>query len=139
MGRIWQVLFGGRLVSVGVLLCALVAGGCSSGQTNGTGSFLGRASNAAVFIQWTRTGSSLTGSVQETILRRPTGAGVKSSQAPFTGTISGNGLTLQLSRGETLVGHLEGSGFMLTYPGAEHALITVNFSPAAVSEYNEAV
>src|SRR5271166_3306548 len=36
-------------------------------ETNGPASFIGHASNAVMFIQWTRSGQSVTGSLQEAI------------------------------------------------------------------------
>jgi ribosomal protein L14 len=54
-----------------VLTGALIVVGCggSSQVSSSVGSYIGHASNAAVFIQWTRSGNSLSGSLQEAITK----------------------------------------------------------------------
>ncbi len=122
---------------------ALVLSACGSGGESAAGSYVGRASNARVFIQWTRAGNSLTGSLQEAIAKEGEGAGVESSSRAFTGTTANNGLTLTLNEGlgstKALVGRMTGQGFVLTFPGAHHGLITITFAPGQVSDYNAAV
>lgn len=116
----------------------------SSPGSNGAASFIGRASNAVVFIQWTRAGSTLSGSLQQTVLKQPSGSGTNSQSTSFTGTIAGDGLTLQLGQAigsaTSLSGQFSGSGFTLTYPGASSSsLITISFTPSQLADYNQAV
>ncbi len=94
-----------------------------------------------VFIQWTRSGSSLSGSIQQTTLNTIAGSGANSSQASFTGVVSGNGLTLQLNSDldgtSSLVGQLSGDGFTLNYPGSQTgSILQIAFAPGQVSDYN---
>jgi hypothetical protein len=110
-------------------------------ETNGPASFIGHASNAVVFIQWTRSGSNVTGSFREAILK----AGALSfedADHAFTGVIDGNGLTLNLhgALGENTayVGEVKENGFALTVPGQGSNLITIDFEPGEVSNYDEA-
>lgn len=132
----------GRL-AVGAAACAML-GGCSSSSgspENGSGSYIGHASNAVVLIQWTRAGSSVSGSLREAIVKRG-GRGVSSDAKSFAGTISGRGLSLQLqgSERETLVGQFgAGSHFSLSLPGTGAGLTTIDFGPGEVGEYNQSV
>jgi hypothetical protein len=110
-------------------------------ETNGPASFVGHASNAVMFIQWTRSGQNVIGSLREAI-KKAGSLGLESTDKSFTGVIDGKGLTLtlQAALGETssLVGELKEPGFMLTLPGRGSSLITVAFEPGEVSGYNEA-
>ena len=110
-------------------------------ETNGPASFIGHASNAVVFIQWTRSGSNVTGSLREAILK--SGAlSLEDADHAFTGVIEGKGLTLNLhgALGENTayVGEVEEDGFTLTVPGQASNLITIAFEPGEVSGYDEA-
>ena len=131
------------IISVIVLAITGCGGSTASTDTNGAASFVGRASNAAVFIQWTRAGDSLSGSLQEAIEKEGEDSGVESSSRAFTGTVDGNGLTLTLNEGlgstNALVGKMSGDGFAMTFPGVGHRLITIIFAPGQVSDYNAAV
>ncbi|HXE94257.1 MAG TPA: hypothetical protein VN544_10690 [Gaiellaceae bacterium] len=122
------------------------SGGSSSGSvgSDGAASFVGTASNAVIFIQWTRAGSNISGALQQSILKSPAGSGIDSQAIAFTGTIAGNGLTLQLNEGlgsvTSLTGQLSGSGFSLTYPGSgQGSLITIDFQPGRLREYDHDV
>jgi hypothetical protein len=73
-------------------------------------------------------------------LRKEAGSNeVESSSTAFTGTISGNGLTLTLNQGlgstNARVGQLRGDGFTMTFPAQEHALTKITFVPGTVSDY----
>lgn len=106
--------------------------------TNGSAAFIGRASNAILFVQWTRNGASVTGSLQEAITKRPSGSGLSSENKPFSGSIHGNGLTLNVqgSEASAYTGEVKGSGFTLTLPGRGSTLTTISFTPGEVSTYN---
>jgi hypothetical protein len=138
---------GNRTTILGIGVALAVAGCGSSARSiagNGAASFIGRASNAVAFIQWTRAGNSVTGSLQSATFKQPLGSGLQSSQVSFTGTITGNGVTLQLNSallGDTtsLNGQLGGSGFTLTFPGQHGSLIMITFTPAQTADYNGAV
>lgn len=110
-------------------------------EANGPASFIGRAANAVMFIQWTRSGGSVTGSLREAISKRGS-LSLESADRAFTGVIAGKGLTLNLSgalgESSAYVGAVREDGFTLTVPGQESSLITISFEPGGVSGYDEA-
>jgi hypothetical protein len=126
------------------LLCALALGvamgGCGSKEGSPTESYVGRASKAVVILQWKRTGNTLSGSLQEAILKH--GEGSESSSA-FTGTVSGGRLTLNLKEGlgatKRLVGQLTPGGFTLTFPGVGKRLTAIRFAPGEGNDFAYAV
>ena len=121
---------------------ASAGSGSSSGGSNGTsGSFVGTASNAAILVQWTRSGDQLTGELQQALLD---GSGsteqVSSQLEAFTGTISGNSITLSLNQGlgsvTNLTGTLDGQELALNYPGQGGGVITIRMAPGGPSDFN---
>lgn len=110
-------------------------------ETNGPASFIGHASNAVMFIQWTRSGSSITGALREAI-KKQGASSLETSDKAFTGVIDGKGLTLTvkaaLGESSALVGEVKENGFTLTLPGQGSNLITITFEPGEVAGYNEA-
>jgi hypothetical protein len=132
----------GRL-ALGVAVCVVLAGCGSSGAGGaaaagkGPETFVGRAPNAVMIVQWTRTGRRVSGLLREAIAKRG-GRGVSSAAKSFTGTINGRGLSLRLG-GEALAGQLEGNGFSLTLPGAEASAVAIRFQPGQLAEYDHGV
>jgi hypothetical protein len=110
-------------------------------EANGPASFIGHASNAVMFIQWTRSGSSVAGALREAIAKS-SALRLESADRAFTGTVAGKGITLNLSSalGESsaYVGEVKERGFTLTVPGQGSSLITINFEPGEVSGYDAA-
>jgi hypothetical protein len=95
------------------------------------------------FIQWDRSSASINGSFQYAVTASPAGDGTSIEDESFTGTISGNGLTMNVTPSggspATYVGTVNDSGFTLSYPGAQEAVITLNFSEGGADVYNYAV
>jgi hypothetical protein len=110
-------------------------------EADGPASFIGHASNAVMFIQWTRAGRSVTGSLREAIEKAGT-LSLESADRSFTGVIAGKGITLNLggALGESTayVGEVGEGGFKLTVPGQGSSLITIDFEPGEVSGYDAA-
>ncbi len=131
-------------VVVALIVAASIKGRSGSTQgtenMNGPGSFVGSASNAVMFVQWTRAGETVTGSLREAITKSLAGSGITATDYPFTGVIHGDGITLNLTGAEstTYVGEVKGEGFNLTLPGKGGSLITIEFVAGEVSSYNEA-
>ena len=101
---------------------ARARGSSGGGSTGTSGSFVGTASDAAVLVQWTRSGGQLTGELQQALLDGSGSSEEVSSQwEAFTGTISGNSVTLSLNEGlgsvTNLTGSLDGQQLDLNYPG----------------------
>jgi hypothetical protein len=109
--------------------------------TNGPASFIGHASNAVMFVQWTRSGNAVTGSLREAIAKAGS-LGLESADRAFTGVIAGNGVTLNihgaLGESTAYVGEIHGNDFTLTVPGRGSNLITISFAPGEVARYDEA-
>jgi hypothetical protein len=127
------------VVAVGVVASKGGPGAQGTEDVNGPGSFVGHASNAVMFVQWTRAGETVTGSLREAIQKKPAGSGLNATDHAFTGVIHGNGITLNLSGAEptTYVGEVNRNNFNLTLPGQGSSLITVPFAPGEVATYNE--
>jgi hypothetical protein len=127
-----------RQVASSLTVGALVAG-CGSGS--GDGSFIGRASNAVILIQWTQNGSKLSGSMQEALLQGSAGQEQASSQSQaFTGTVNGSSVTLSLNEGlgsvSNLTGTLSGSDLDLSLPAQDGGVTTVDMRPGGPSAFN---
>jgi hypothetical protein len=149
MGDYWRTRRGKFFLSaLAVIVVLAVAGGIAVALHKGSGAeapnaaaFVGHASNAVMFIQWTRDGQSVTGSLKEAIAKNPAGSGLSSAEKAFTGTINGNGLSLNVEGAEggssTYVGEVKGQDFTLTLPGQGSTLTSINFEPGEVSTYNE--
>jgi hypothetical protein len=137
------------LLAAALSACVLAVAGCGSSSdpttssSSGAATFVGQATNAEILIQWTRAGDSLSGSLQEALRKEGGSSAVESSSRAFTGTISGNGLTLTLNEGlgttKALVGKITSTGFTMTFPGTEHELTSITFVPGMVADYNHAV
>jgi hypothetical protein len=126
---------------LGALALGVATGGCGSKEgARGVASYVGRASNAVVIIQWKRTGNTVSGSLQEAILKHAEGSETSSA---FTGTVSGIGLTLNLKEGlgatKRLVGQLTPSGLTLTFPGVGKRLTVIRFAPGEGNDFAAAV
>jgi hypothetical protein len=133
-----------RLAPVGM---AVLLAAC--GSSNGYGSFAGKASNAAIFVQWTRNGSQLSGELQQATLQENSQSdssnpqSVSNDSVAFTGTVSGSGVTLSLNQGlgsvSNLTGTLSGSELDLNFPGQDGGITTVALHSGHASDFNRAV
>ncbi len=101
--------------------------------------FLAHASNGVLFIQWTRTGNSVTGTLSESYTDQANAAQVTNASHSFTGVISGSSITLTLDSGDNWNGTLTNSGVSLSYAGSDGTLHTFAFNNATVDDYNTAV
>lgn len=93
--------------------------GCGgSGHDDGPTSYVGTASNAAVYVTWTESGGSVTGELTQALApSRPDGQ-VETQRTSLTGTISHHAVSLNLAGGTTLTGKLDGDTLTLEYPAA---------------------
>lgn len=118
-----------------------IGGGTSSVNTQGAASFIGKASNAVMFIQWTRAGQTVTGSLREAITKINS-LGLNTTDRSITGVVDGNGITLnahgELGENTSYVGETKENGFTLTVPGEHSSLININFAPSDDASYGNA-
>lgn len=101
--------------------------------------FFAQASNGVIFIQWTRTGNSVAGTLSESYTTSPNRSQTTNESDSFTGIINGTSITLTLNTGENWNGTLTGSGVTLSYAASGGTLHTFAFSPSTVADYNAAV
>lgn len=125
------------------IVIALVLGALLSGCGSAPNAFLGRASNAAVFVQWTRNGDQLVGSIHQSLIKSGDQQSVDNETVPFTGTVSGQSVTLTLNGGlgitSNVTGTLNGSQLHLDYPGSDGGIATLDMHPASSGDYEQAV
>lgn len=100
--------------------------------------FLANASNGVLFIQWTRAGNTVTGTLSESYTSQSNAAQVLHDSYSFNGVVSGSSVTLHLDSGENWNGTL-GSALTLSYTAADGTLNTFTFNKATVAAYNAAV
>lgn len=134
--------FAFRVVLVGLTagVCAVVLTACGSSGPS-AGSYVGRASNAAIYVQWTRDGSKLSGELHQALLQDESNQTSVSNQSiSFTGTVSSSSVTLSLNQGlgstTNLTGTLHGKRLFLSYPGQSDGVITITMASAGASAYN---
>lgn len=107
--------------------------------------FLARASNGALFIQWTRTGSTVTGSFTEAYTTScsfgcSSPIELQTERHPFTGVVSGSTVTLTSSLSSwSASGTLNDSDLTLNLPNSDGTLSPFEFHPASVADYDAAV
>jgi hypothetical protein len=114
--------------------------------TNGNSQpgFLARASNGALFLQWTRSGDSVIGSVVEAYLTQTGATQISHLYRAFTGVVSGSSVALKMSVGaldtpETWNGTLSGSDLTLSLPNQDGTLSTQYFHPSTIGAYTSEV
>jgi hypothetical protein len=133
----------GKLLAIVAVL--VVAGGVSAGiwllQGGSTwpSSLLAHGPSDAVFLQWTRSGNSVTGSISEAYQSSTDPTQVGKNRASFTGVISGSSITLTFPLGDNWTGTIKGSTVSLTITAADGSLQTLVLKPASLDEYNAAV
>lgn len=153
-----------RWIAVLWVACAFALNGCGStapsageassggggpsavpaGSSGSSGSFVGKASNAVVFVTWTQNAGQLSGELQEGTLQTDSGSGTESvanDSVSFAGTISGSSVTLTLNQGlgatTNLTGTLTGNELNLNYPGQGGSVITLQMQPGTANDYNQ--
>jgi len=102
--------------------------------------YLAYASNGVLFIQWTRTGNTVTGTLAESYTDLSNPAQVSHESHTFTGVINGSSITITLDSGDNWNGTIAGSSVTLnTPPGSNGQIGSFTFRPATVADYNAAV
>jgi hypothetical protein len=129
---------------------SIIVSGCGpfgSSESAPTG-YLTHGSDAAVFLQWTRVGDSLTGTWTEAYIHPSDPAQVHALQQNVSGSIDGSSVTLTFGSGtiealsgKVVTGTFSSSDLTLSYPtpNGNGSLSAVTFSPSDVGGYNAAV
>jgi hypothetical protein len=134
-----------KRVAVTAAAAAVLAGAVSCGSSAGPASYLGTDQSDVVFIQWQAPTSS--GHLQGTMTAdRVSGTApnqtVSVTNIPFTGTISGNSVTLTVTAlfvTERIFGTLSGGKLTIQATTANGTIQSGTLIQAGVSSYNKAV
>jgi hypothetical protein len=126
---------------ISVCLGALLAG---CGGSDGPAGYVGQASNAVVYVSWTRSNDSLSGQLTQSRAADDVQEGkVDTERVSFDGTVDGSAVSLRLNQGlgttSTLTGKLDGDTLALDYPGADGAIITVTLHKGDSTAFNAAL
>lgn len=144
----------GRRTVIYAAVCAAITGllgGCG-GRTDGPSSFLFHSDRAAIFVQWTRTGDDVSGSLSAAQVAQPQAEpGLFSTAAPagqieqqtgaFTGTVRDDSVRLLIGSGASsnrVNGRLDGDTLELTIPEGQRAVRT-RLASASEGDYTKAV
>jgi hypothetical protein len=118
-----------------VIVAAVLLPGCGSDGESVSG-WLASDATSVIFLRWTRTGDSVTGTLRFANLD---GEEVEASDSSFTGSISGGDISLTVGGffgGRTLTGTLDDERLTLLLPDESGLLIPVEFRPSTVEAFN---
>ncbi|MGH2839954.1 MAG: hypothetical protein ACRDKY_03915 [Solirubrobacteraceae bacterium] len=135
MRRGWVVL--------GLLVVALLGTACGGSDGEGeTQSFVGKTTSVVLYVNWTREGDELTGSLTQAVLDEDKNT-VATKRAGLAGKIIGTAVTLDLEQeyGETsrLTGTLNGGELALEYLSGSSGVATVQMQKADAGAFNAAL
>lgn len=120
----------------------MTATGC--GGDAGPAGYVGRASNAVVYVSWTSADNSLSGQLTQARAADDVTEGtVATTRVSFDGTRHGSSVSLKLDEGlgstSTLTGTLDGDTLALDYPGADGAILTIELHEGDSATFNTAL
>ena len=105
--------------------------------------YLAVPTNQVAFIEFTRSGGQISGTVQFAYLSSD-GSQVETSDGPIDGKISGSSVTINdennvITTSGSVSGTFQGSDLVLAFPQQNGQLTPISFSPASVADYNNAL
>jgi hypothetical protein len=119
----------------------LLVAGC--GGSDGPGNYVGKASNAVLYVSWTRSKDALSGQLTQARAADARDGTVDTERVSFDGTVNGSSVSLRLNQGlgttSTLTGKLDGDTLALDYPGADGAVITIKLTTGDSAAFNSAL
>lgn len=129
----------------GVVLAGLIVTIAGCGNTSLTNSassgYLYSDGSSALFVQFTQTGKSLAGSLQEVQLSDS--FKMSNENTAFTGTISGSSFSISFPQGfgtiSTMDGQITNRGIVMNFPGNDGSLIATPMQLSTVTVYNRDV
>ena len=111
-----------------------------TGQPAVGNGYLANEPGAVVFIQWTESGTDLTGSAQvETLSGSPPNQTVHTDTLTVSGQLQGSTITLSFNGGTEVFGTLSGGSFTVNFPQTDGSLAPVTFSSATAAQFNQAL
>ncbi|GAA4033096.1 hypothetical protein GCM10023063_15640 [Arthrobacter methylotrophus] len=142
------------IAALGVVLIAVAAlvptmAGSTSATTvqdqnkNPEGGWEYTDSVTAMFLQWTRTSSTVKGSLAMVAMANSAAETVTTSNGAFTGTIDGDSATLSFTglfgSSSNIAAQVQGDNLVLSLPLKDGTLRALTMKPAAATDYNQAV
>ncbi|GEM_PF-4737194 len=114
-----------------------------SNAARGLQGYVAADDSGAVFITWTESGGTLSGTMQVAQPDLKSQSGVQATSASFTGTRSGNHVTLTIPQGlgiaSTIAGEFNGPLLTLYFPQKSGTITPVVFHSGTAADYNQAV
>ncbi len=145
--RVWHTTRHRVALAVGIAVCAVIltaCGGTPSQVRAGSGTTLAStwvdtsAAQSPSMVTWTIVHSSVTGDLDVSALSS-SGTSVRSRSISFTGTISGESLTLTFEGATTLSGTVTPTRLTLDAPQSNGQINEITLVPSATSAYNAEV
>jgi multidrug efflux pump subunit AcrB len=140
-------------ITAAVLLAAIAATvAACGGNGDGPASFLSKDDTSAIFVQWTRTGDDVSGTLStaevtqpqaktEIFSTAPPPGQIQQQTGPFTGTVRDDSVRLLIGSGtqtNRVNGRLDGDTLELTIP-QEQGVLTRRLKPAGDGDYTDAL
>jgi hypothetical protein len=124
------------------LLAALLVAGCGGDDTGGSQSFVGKTPSVVLYVNWTRDGDDVTGSLTQAVFDKRKND-VATKRGSLSGQVSGSGVSLDLEQqyGEKtrLTGTLSGDVLELEYLSGAEGVTTVRMEPGSADAFNAAL
>jgi hypothetical protein len=141
-------LIAGAIVVCVLAIAVLVVG---SGTDDGRAAFLSKDDTSAIFVQWTRTGDDVSGSLStaevtqpqaqpELFSTAPAPGQIQQQTGPFTGTVRDDSVRLLIGSGtqtNRVNGRLDGDTLELTIQ--DQGVLTRRLKPAGDGDYTKAI
>ena len=105
----------------------------------GTG-YLAHASDGVIFIQWTQSGTSVSGTAEvDTLTGTPPNQSVSTKTISVSGQVQGSTITLSFNGGTEVFGTLSDGSFTVNFPQSDGSLAPITFHSATASDFNQAL
>jgi hypothetical protein len=112
--------------------------GC--GADDGPAGYVGQASNATIYVTWTRSGDALTGQLTQALISQDGDGEVDTQRVSFEGAVDGSSVSLRLDHGlgtsTTLTGKLDDDVLALDYPGVDDGVRTMRLREGDGEDFN---
>jgi hypothetical protein len=124
------------------LLAALLVVGCGGDDGGGSQSFVGKTPSVVLYVNWTRAGDEVTGSLTEAVFDERKND-VTTKRGSLSGEVHGSGVSLdfeqQYGEKSRLTGTLNGDVLELEYLSGASGVTTVRMQPGTADTFNAAL